>query len=115
MSFLRILSNFLWIYNKRPIKSHLDWIDKIPESIKEYLSEKHCKNGLVESSWKNELIKIKDFWELPTDSQWVAKAIFELAPWKDCANVQWTKDNLELSKLQFEELSNTILDILSKY
>ena len=113
---------FLWYiinsynqYNKQAIKSHREWIEKIPLSIKKYLSEKHCKNWLVEKSWKESLINIKDYWELPTDWQLNSKAIFELIPWKDFPSVKWTKENSELSKEQFEKLINNLLDILNKY
>lgn len=102
-------------YNKFPIKSHKDYIEKIPVSIKKYLSEMHCKNWLVEKSWKQSLINIKDYWELLTDWQTNSKAIFELIPGKDFPNVEWTKENLELSKIQFEELVNNIIEILDKY
>lgn len=102
-------------YNKQAIKSHREWMEKIPLLVKQFLSEKHCKNWLVEKSWKEELVSIKDFWELPTDWQIKNKAIFELVPWKDFPNVDWTKENLELSKVQFEELANNIIEILEKY
>ncbi len=102
-------------YNKEAIKSHREWIDKIPYSIQKYMSEKHCKNGLVEKSWRESLINIKDFWQLPTDWQIKSKAIFELIPWEDFQGVKGTKENLELSKVQFEELFNNIESILEKY
>jgi len=102
-------------YNKQAIKSHREWIEKIPLSVKTYLSEKHCKNWLVEKSWNYSLVNIKDFWELPTDWQMKSKAIFELIPWKDFPSVDWTKENLELSKVQFEELINNLINILNKY
>jgi cellulose biosynthesis protein BcsQ len=102
-------------YAKKPIKSHSEWIEKIPSSIKKYLSENHSKNWLVQKSWEKSIVEIKDFWELPTDWQRVGKAIFELQPWIDFKNVEWTIDNLELSKTQFEELANRIIDILQRY
>lgn len=102
-------------YNQQPIKSHNEWIAKIPESIKINLSEKHCRNWLVEKSWKSSLINIKDFWQLSSDWQITSKAIFELIPWEDFKSVEWTRDNLEISKEQFEELYKNILEILNKY
>lgn len=102
-------------YNKRAIKSHREWIERIPTSVKKYLSEKHCKNWLVEKSWNKALMNIKDFWELPTDWQIKSKAIFELIPWTDFSGVAWTKENLELSKVQFEELTNNLIEILEGY
>jgi len=102
-------------YNKQAIKSHREWIEKIPLSVKKYLSEKHCKNWLVEKSWNKSLVNIKDFWELPTDGQLNSKAIFELIPWKDFTNVEGTKENLELSKEQFETLINNLIGIFEEY
>lgn len=102
-------------YNKQAIKSHSEWVSKIPESVKKYLSEKHCKNWLVEKSWKKSLANLKDFWELPTDWQIKSKAIFELTPWLDFKSVKWTNENLDLSKEQFEELFQNIVNILEKY
>lgn len=102
-------------YNKQPIKSHKEWIKEIPNSVKKYLSEKHCKNWLVEKSWKESLINIKDFGELPSDWQIKQKAIFELEPGKDFENAKWTNENLELSKKQFEDFVNNIIHILEKY
>ncbi len=102
-------------YWKQPIRSHQEWIDRIPQSIKTYMSENHCKNWLVEKSWQESLINLKDYWQLPTDSQIKSKAIFELRPWEDFLSVPWTKENLEISKIQFEKLTNNIINILSKY
>ena len=102
-------------YKKTPIKSHTNWMQKIPESVKKFLSEKHCKNWLVKKSWENSLVDLKDYWELPTDAQKVAKSISELIPWKDCENAKWTKENLDLAKEQFENLFLKIEEILHKY
>jgi cellulose biosynthesis protein BcsQ len=102
-------------YSQKPIKSHEERIAKIPSAIKAYVSEKHCKNGLVESSRKKSLINIKDFWELSADSHLTSKAIFNLIPWTDFQKVKWTVDNLELAKKQFEELYENIEEILLKY
>jgi len=78
-------SLFIWYlinsynqYKNREIKSHSEWIKKIPKYVKKYLSELHCKNWLVEQSWKNPLSKIKDYWELTADWQKHNKAIFTM-------------------------------------
>lgn len=102
-------------YNQQPIKSHADRIQRIPLSIKEYISEKHCKNGLVQQSRQNPLATIKDYGQLPTAAQSVAKAIFELIPWEDFTPVKWTVENLQLAKEQFETLYKNIEEILLKY
>lgn len=103
-------------YSKKPIKSNEEWIEKIPTFIKKYLSEKHCKNGLVEKSWKKELALIKDYGQLPPLAQVKNKAIFNLDPIIDgFENVKGTKENLEQSKEEFTILANNILEILLKY
>jgi cellulose biosynthesis protein BcsQ len=102
-------------YAKKPIKTNADWIKKIPESVKKYLSEKHCRNGLVESSWKKPLAKIKDYGQLSPLSQNKNKAIFNLTPQDGFENVKGTQENLEQSKKEFTDFVNNILDILEKY
>jgi len=82
---------------------------------KKNLSEKHCKNGLVEKSWKSELALIKDFGQLSPDSQIKNKAIFNLVPGVDFENVDGTKENLEQAKTEFEKLSKSIIEILEQY
>ena len=113
--FIGYIMNSYNQYAKKPIKSHEEWINKIPLAIKEYISEKHSKNWLVQKSWENSLINLKDYWELSSDSHIVCKAIFDLVPWKDFKSVQWTLESRELSGQQFESLFSNIEDILHKY
>ncbi len=103
-------------YSKKPIKSNEEWIEKIPEFVKVSLSEKHCRNGLVEQSWKTPLSLIKDYGQLSPLSQIKNKAIFDLDPTDDgFDNVQGTKENLELAKEEFKDLTNNILTVLNRY
>lgn len=103
-------------YSKKPIRSNEEWIEKIPSYIKKYLSEKHCKNGLVEKSWRSELALIKDFGQLPPLAQIKNKAIFNLDPVIDgFENIKGTLENLEQSKEEFRGLSDKILKILAEY
>ncbi len=103
-------------YSKKPIKSNEEWIAKIPEFIKKYLSEKHCRNGLVEQSWKNPLALIKDYGQLPPLAQIKNKAIFNLDPLIDgFESVKGTKENLKQSKDEFSNFSKNILEILKDY
>lgn len=121
----RVLSGewlFIWYiinsynqYSQKPIKSHEEWMQRIPISIKSYISEKHCKNGLVEKSYKKSLMNIKDFGQLPAAWQEKSKAIFELIAGEDFEAVKGTKENLELAKKQFEELFVNIEEILQQY
>jgi chromosome partitioning protein len=103
-------------YAKKPIKSHSEWMAKIPDTVKTYLSERHSKNGLVEKSWNTPLMIIKDYGELTADAQIHNKAIFNLDPEAgNCNNVPGTLENLELSKKEFTGLFDNILTILKKY
>jgi chromosome partitioning protein len=103
-------------YSKKPIKSNEEWIEKIPAYIKKYLSEKHCRNGLVEKSWTSSLALIKDFGQLSPLAQIKNKAIFNLDPVVDgFENIKGTKENLEQSQKEFSALSEKILKILSEY
>ncbi len=103
-------------YSKKPIKSNEEWIAKIPTFIKKYLSEKHCRNGLVEKSWSHPLALIKDYGQLPPLAQIKNKAIFNLDPVVDgFENVKGTQENLEQSKNEFASLSENILNVLKSY
>lgn len=103
-------------YSKKPIKSNTEWIAKIPTYIKKYLSEKHCRNGLVEKSWQSELALIKDFGQLSPLAQIKNKAIFNLDSVIDgFENVKGTKENLEQVKKEFSQLSEKIIGILTEY
>ena len=90
-------------------------MEQIPEYIKKYLSERHCRNGLVEKSWRYTLTDIKDFGQLPADGQISSKAIFNLIPGVDFQTVPGTLENLELAKEQFTSLTKNIEEILLKY
>jgi len=102
-------------YNKKPIKSHEKWIAQIPNAIKTHISEKHCRNGLVQKSRTNPLIGLKDYGELSSDAQIHSKAIFELIPWEDFTSVTGTMDNFKLASEQFDTLYHNIVEILEKY
>ena len=105
-------------YNKyadNPIRDNQKWIDMIPEYVKKYLSEKHCKNGLVESSYKKSLSNIKDFGKLAPLSQYKNKAIFELDPESDNFHTEGTIESWNIAKEELELLSNNLLEILNKY
>jgi len=59
--FIGYVINSYNVYGKQPIADHRAWIERIPGRVKTYLSEKHCRNGLVEASWKNPLQIIQDY------------------------------------------------------
>ncbi|EKE15793.1 MAG: cobyrinic acid ac-diamide synthase [uncultured bacterium] len=113
--FIGYIVNSYNAYGKQPIKDHRRWIEEIPKKVKENLSEKHGRNGLVEKSWKSSLAEIQDYGRIPAKCQELGIAIFDLDP--DCIEEihQGTKENIEKSKEEFKMLSEKILKVLSEY
>jgi len=102
-------------YGGKPIKQHRNQMEEIPENVRLFLSEKHCKNGLVKESGEKELQIIKDYGQLVPLSQAKNVAIFELNE-EDIAEKQiGSKENLEQAKEEFDKLSDNILSVLSAY
>ena len=113
--FIGYIVNSYNVYGKQPIANHRAWMEKIPEKVRSYLSEKHCRNGLVEESWKNPLNIIQDYGRIPAKCQELGVAIFDLDPAMIADNQQGTKENIEKSKEEFANLSKNILKVLSAY
>lgn len=113
--FIGYIVNSYNVYGKQPIADHRAWMEKIPERVRTYLSEKHCRNGLVGQSWQKPLHLIQDYGRIPAKCQELGIAIFELDPKLIAENQIGTKENIEKSKEEFSELSNNILKILSAY
>ena len=113
--FIGYIVNAYNVYGKQPITDHRVWMEKIPERVRTYLSEKHCRNGLVEESWKNPLNIIQDYGRIPAKCQELGVAIFDLDPALIADKQQGTKENIEKSKEEFANLSKKILEVLSVY
>lgn len=113
--FIGYVINSYNVYGKQPIRDHRRWIDEIPRKVKQFLSEKHGRNGLVEQSWKNPLAVIQDYGRIPAKCQEIGVAIFDLDPNLIEENQIGTKDNIEKSKDEFAHLSKEILQILHAY
>jgi len=113
--FIGYILNSYNVYAEQPIKDHRKWIEQIPGKVKEFLSERHSKNGLVAASSANSLHDIQDYGRLPSLAHENGQAIFDIDPAKAEAMQPGTKENIEKSKVEFDELSDRILDILSKY
>lgn len=113
--FIGYVVNSYNVYGKQPIKDHRHWIEEIPRKVKQFLSEKHGRNGLVEKSWKKPLAEIQDYGRIPAKCQELGVAIFDLDP----AIVEeihiGTKENITKSKEEFAHLSDEILQILAAY
>ncbi len=113
--FIGYIVNSYNVYGHQPIADHRIWMGKIPEKVKKYLSEKHCRNGLVEQSWKQPLQIIQDYGRIPAKCQELGVAIFDLDPQLIAEHQQGTKDNIEKSKEEFDNLSKAIIETLSVY
>jgi cellulose biosynthesis protein BcsQ len=113
--FIGYIINSYNVYGKQPIADHRSWMERIPERVKTYLSEKHGRNGLVERSWKNPLQIIQDYGRIPAKCQDLGVAIFELDPALIADNQLGTKENLEKSKEEFSGLASAIQKILEAY
>lgn len=113
--FVGYIVNSYNVYGKQPIADHRAWMEKIPERVKTYLSEKHCRNGLVEASWRNPLQSIQDYGRIPAKCQELGVAIFDLDPALVADNQQGTKENIEKSKEEFSGLTTSLLKVLEAY
>ena len=113
--FVGYIVNSYNVYGKQPIADHRAWMEKIPERVKTYLSERHCRIGLVEASWKNPLQIIQDYGRIPAKCQELGVAIFELDPALIADNQQGTKENIEKSKEEFAGLTSSLLKVLEAY
>jgi len=113
--FIGYIVNSYNVYGKQPIADHRAWMEKIPEHVKTYLSEKHCRNGLVEASWKHPLQIVQDYGRIPAKCQELGVAIFDLDPTLISDNQQGTKENLEKSKEEFAGLASAVEKILKAY
>jgi cellulose biosynthesis protein BcsQ len=113
--FVGYIINSYNVYGKQPIADHRAWMKKIPERVKRYLSEKHCRNGLVEQSWQHPLQIIQDYGRIPAKCQELGVAIFDLDPALVADHQTGTKENIEKSSEEFKNLADNILKILLAY
>ena len=88
---------------------------KFPKKVSEYLSQKHCRNGLVIKSAEASLQNIQDYGRLPAITHKFGIAIFNIDPDKYNISQYGTRKNIKKAKNEFENLANSILDILGKY
>ena len=110
--FIGYILNSYNVYSEKPIKDHQHWIEKIPKSVQTYLSEKHCRNGLVAASHQAPLHDIQDYGMIPALCHKDGKAIFDI----DVAKLKpGTAENLAKAKQEFDELSDNILRIIDRY
>lgn len=113
--FIGYVINSYNVYSKQPIKDHQRWIEEIPKKVKQFLSEKHSRNGLVEKSWQNPLAEIQDYGRIPAKCQELGIAIFDLDPSLVEDHQIGTKENIEKAKEEFKTLSEKTLKLLAEY
>ncbi|MBS9775297.1 ParA family protein [Candidatus Gracilibacteria bacterium] len=111
--FVGYILNSYNVSSKKPVSSQQKWIDILPQEIKEKLSLKQSKNGLVELSWSKPIGFIQDYGQLSTLSQESGKAIFEIS--ESDASAIGTIENLEKSKEEFESIYVELLERISKW
>lgn len=75
--FIGYVINSFNVYDKRVVRRQADWLEKIPNEVKIFLSEKHGRNGLVEQSWKKPLGEMQDYGQLTAISM-ENKAVVEI-------------------------------------
>src|SRR3990167_7277093 len=92
--FIGYIVNSYNVYGKQPIKDHRHLIEELPKKVKQFLSEKHGRNGLVEKSWKEPLAEIQDYGRIPAMCQDLGVAIFDLDPKLIAENQEGTKNNI---------------------
>lgn len=113
--FIGYILNSYNVYGQQPIRDHRKWIEQVPGRVKEFLSEKHCRNGLVASSSAASLHDIQDYGRLPAIAHESGCAIFDIDPAKAEATQPGSRENIQKAKVEFDELSTRILAILEKY
>lgn len=113
--FIGYILNEYNVYGQQPIRDHRRWIEQIPSMVKKYLSEKHCRNGLVAASSEKSLMDIQDYGRLPSLAQEYGCAIFDIDPAKAEAMQLGTRNNIQKANAEFDELADNILKVLERY
>lgn len=113
--FIGYILNSYNVYGHKPIKDHQRWINQIPGRIEEFLSKKHCRNGLVAKSAAASLQDIQDYGRLPAITHENGMAIFDIDPDRDDISQLGTKENIQKFDQEFNILADNILEILKKY
>jgi chromosome partitioning protein len=101
-------------YNKQPIANHREWMLQFPKKVKEFLSLRHSKNGLVEKSWSTPLGELKDLGKIAPLCQQLGIATFNLDP-KLVDGHDGTKENIDIAKQEYAALTHEIEKVLASY
>ncbi len=114
--FIGYIINSFNVYDKRVVRRQSDWLEKIPTEVKNYLSERHGRNGLVEQSWKKPIGSMQDYGQLTAISMNNHFGIqeFEIGKVPEL-NLQGSKELQEKAVEEIATLSDNIVAVLSKY
>lgn len=114
--FIGYILNSFNVYSQKVVKRQRDWTEIIPTKVKEFLSEKHCRNGLVEKSWKSPLGSLQDYGQLTAISMENNMAIQEFNPKMVTElNLQGTKELQEKAVREISGLTTNITTILEAF
>ncbi len=114
--FIGYIINSFNVYRRRVVRRQNDWLGKIPQEVKRFLSEKHGRNGLVEQSWKNPIGSMQDYGQLTAVSMENHLAIqeFEIGKVQEL-NLKGTKELQEKAVQEISSLTDRIVKILENY
>lgn len=114
--FIGYIINSFNVYAKRALRRQSDWLEKIPAEVKQSLSEKHGRNGLVEKSWRNPIGRLQDIGQLTAISMENGLAIqeFEVGKIKEL-NLKGTKQLQDKAVSDIDSMTEKIIDILDAY
>ncbi|MBU2523587.1 AAA family ATPase [Patescibacteria group bacterium] len=114
--FIGYVINSFNVYGEKVVKRQREWLEKIPNEVKKYLSEKHSRNGMVEKSWKTPLYNLQDYGQLTAISMDNNLAVSEFNNSKvKELNLQGTQELHKKACAEFEGLANNILDVFKDY
>ena len=114
--FIGYIINAFNVYDNRVVRRQKDWIENIPSKVKEFLSEKHGRNGLVEKSWREPLGSMQDYGQLTAISMENNLAIqeFEIGKVKEL-NLEGTKELYEKAVKEIGVVTTNIVEVLKGY
>jgi len=114
--FIGYILNHHIVYAEKVVKRQREWTERIPMKVRHYLSEKHCRNGLVQQSWPTPLGTMQDYGQLAAISMENNRAIhtFDPSTVKEL-NIKGTAEVFAKAKQEFAELSANILRVLEQY
>ena len=114
--FIGYIINHHIVYADKVVKRQREWTERIPGKVKQYLSEKHCRNGLVQQSWQTPLGTMQDYGQLAAISMENNRAIhtFDSSTVKEL-NIKGTADVFTKAKEEFTVLAANMQRVLGQY